>query len=217
MPDDQPAGLTQGRPRAHESAHLHVSGRATYIDDIELPANTLHAALGMSTVAHARIRSMDLAPVGAAPGVVAVVAAGDIPGKNNFGPILDDDPIFAPGLVQCVGQSMFAVAANSYDAARRAALLAKVDYEILPAILDIPAALAAGSFVLPTERIVRGDAPGMLAQAPHRLHGTLVIGGQDHFYLEGQVCAAIPQEDGTMRVHSSTQHPTEVQHLVAHA
>jgi xanthine dehydrogenase large subunit len=217
MPDDQAAGLTQGRPRAHESAHLHASGRATYIDDIELPANTLHAALGMSTVAHARIRSMDLAPVVAAPGVVAVVAAGDIPGKNNFGPILDDDPIFAPGLVQCVGQSIFAVAANSYDAARRAALLAKVDYEVLPAILDIPAALAAGSFVLPTERIVRGDAAGMLARAPHRLRGTLVIGGQDHFYLEGQVCAAIPQEDGTMRIHSSTQHPTEVQHLVAHA
>jgi xanthine dehydrogenase large subunit len=217
MPDDQPAGPIQGKPQAHESAHLHVSGRATYIDDIELPANTLHAALGMSTVAHARIRSMDLAPVGAAPGVVAVVAAGDIPGKNNFGPILDDDPIFAPGLVQCVGQSMFAVAATSYGEARRAALLAKVDYEVLPAILDIPAALAAGSFVLPTQRMVRGDASGMLAQAPHRLHGALVIGGQDHFYLEGQVCAAIPQEGGTMRVHSSTQHPTEVQHLVAHA
>jgi xanthine dehydrogenase large subunit len=217
MPDDQPAGLIQGKPRAHESAHLHVSGSATYIDDIDLPANALHAALGMSTVAHGRIRAMDLAPVLAAPGVIAVVAAGDIPGKNNFGPILDDDPIFAPGLVQHVGQSLFAVAATSYDAARRAALRAKVDYEILPAILDIPAALAAGSFVLPTERIVRGDAPGMLAHAPHRLHGTLVIGGQDHFYLEGQVCAAIPQEDGTMRVHSSTQHPTEVQHLVAHA
>jgi xanthine dehydrogenase large subunit len=217
MPDDQRFATVQGRPQAHESAHLHVGGDATYIDDIALPANTLHAALGMSSVAHARIRSMDLAAVAAAPGVVAIATVADIPGKNNYGPIRDDDPIFAPGLVQYVGQSLFAVAATSYDAARRAALLARVDYEILPAILDIPAALAAQSFVLPTERMVRGDPEGGLARATHRLHGTLAIGGQDHFYLEGQVSAAIPLEDGTMRVYSSTQHPTEVQHLVAHA
>ena len=106
MPDDRTFATLQGRPQAHESAHLHVSGQATYIDDMALPANTLHAALGMSSVAHARIRSMDLAPVAAAPGVVAVVAAGDIPGKNNYGPIHDDDPIFAPGLVQYAGQSL---------------------------------------------------------------------------------------------------------------
>jgi xanthine dehydrogenase large subunit len=217
VPDDRTIATLQGRPQAHESAHLHVSGQATYIDDMALPANTLHAALGMSSVAHARIRSMDLTAVAAAPGVVAVVAAGDIPGKNNYGPIHDDDPIFAPGLVQYAGQSLFAVAATSYDAARRAARLARVDYEVLPAILDIPAALAAGSFVIPSERVVRGDPAGMLARAPHRLQGRLAIGGQDHFYLEGQVCAALPREDGTMLIHSSTQHPSEVQHLVAHA
>ncbi len=217
MPDERAITTLQGRPQAHESAHLHVSGRATYIDDMAVPANTLHAALGMSAVAHARIRSMNLAAVLAAPGVVDVAAAGDIPGKNNCGPILDDDPIFAPGLVQYAGQSLFAVAATSYDAARRAALRAKVDYEVLPAILDIPAALAAQSFVIPSERMTRGDAAGMLPRAAHRLQGRLAIGGQDHFYLEGQVCAAIPLEDGTIRVYSSTQHPTEVQHLVAHA
>jgi xanthine dehydrogenase large subunit len=217
MPDDRTFATLQGRPQAHESAHLHVSGHATYIDDIALPANTLHAALGMSTVAHGRIRSMDLTAVAAAPGVVDVATASDIPGKNNYGPILDDDPIFAPGLVQCVGQSLFAVAATSYEAARRAAMLARVDYEVLPAILDIPSALAAQSFVIPTERMVRGDAAGMLPRAAHRLQGKLAVGGQDHFYLEGQACAAVPREDGTMMVYSSTQHPTEVQHLVAHA
>jgi xanthine dehydrogenase large subunit len=147
VPDDRTIATFQGRPQAHESAHLHVSGQATYIDDMALPANTLHAALGMSSVAHARIRSMDLTAVAAAPGVVAVVAAGDVPGKNNYGPIHDDDPIFAPGLVQYAGQSLFAVAATSYDAARRAARLARVDYEVLPALLDIPAALA----VIPRE------------------------------------------------------------------
>ena len=217
MPDDRTFATLQGRPQAHESAHLHVSGQATYIDDMPLPANTLHVALGMSSVAHGRIRSMELAAVAAAPGVVDVAAAADVPGRNNYGPILDDDPIFAPGLVQYAGQSLFAVAATSYDAARRAALLARVDYEVLPAILDIRSALAAGSFVLPTERLVRGDPASRLPRATHRLQGALAIGGQDHFYLEGQVCAAIPQEDGTMRVHSSTQHPSEVQHLVAHA
>jgi xanthine dehydrogenase large subunit len=217
MPDDRALATLQGRPQAHESAHLHVSGHATYIDDIALPANTLHAALGMSTVAHARIRSMDLTAVAAAPGVIDVVTAADIPGTNNYGPILADDPIFAPGLVQYVGQSLFAVAATSYEAARKAALLAKVVYEELPAILDIPAALAAQSFVIPTERLVRGDATAGLAGAPHRLQRSLAIGGQDHFYLEGQIAAAVPREDGTMLVYSSTQHPSEVQHLVAHA
>src|SRR5258706_2734206 len=195
MPDEQAFATLQGRPQAHESAHLHVSGGATYVDDIALPANTLHAALGMSSVAHARIRSMDLARVAAAPGVVAIATVDDIPGTNNYGPILADDPIFAPGLVQYAGQSLFAVAATSYDAARRAALLARVDYDVLPAILDIPAALAAQSFVLPTERVVRGDPVGALARAPHRLHGTLVIGGQDHFYSQGPGCAAHPQLD----------------------
>jgi xanthine dehydrogenase large subunit len=217
MPDDRAFATVQGKPQVHESAHLHVSGQATYIDDIALPGNTLHAALGMSTVAHGRIRSMDLTAVVDAPGVIDVVIAADIPGKNNYGPVLADDPIFATGLVEYVGQSLFAVAATSYDAARRAAMLAKVDYEELPAILDIPTAVAAQSFVIPTERLVRGDAPGMLSKAPHQLQGTLAIGGQDHFYLEGQVCAAVPREDGTMLVYSSTQHPSEVQHLVAHA
>src|SRR3982074_3336562 len=173
MPDDRTFAKLQGRPQAHESAHLHVSGQATYIDDMALPANTLHAALGMSSVAHGRIRSMDLAAVAAAPGVVGVVRAADAPGRNTYGPILDDDPIFAPGLVQYAGQSLFAVAATSYDAARRAALLARVDYEVLPSILDIRSALSAGSFVLPTERLVRGDPASRLPRATHRLQGAL--------------------------------------------
>jgi len=206
-----------GKPVRHDSAHLHVTGRAHYADDIPLPANAVHVAFGMSHVAHGRIKSMHLDAVRAAPGVVAVFTAADIPGDNNYAPAMHDDPILAVDEVQFVGQPIFAVAATSYDAARRAALLATVEYEELPAILDIRQALAADSYVLPSRTMQRGDPQPALAAAPHRLSGTVSMGGQEHFYLEGQIAVAIPQDDGSVLVHSSTQHPTEVQHLVAHA
>jgi xanthine dehydrogenase large subunit len=206
-----------GSAAVHESAHLHVSGEARYTDDIPLPANTLHGAFGTSSAAHARLRSVDLAAVAAAPGVVAVYTARDIPGENDCGPVIHDDPILAPDLVQYAGQAIFLVVADSHDAARRAARKAQVDYETLPALLGIREAIAAGSFVAPTRTIVRGEPAERHAAAPHRLQGTIELGGQDHFYLEGQVAVALPQEDGGMLVLSSTQHPTEVQHLVARA
>ncbi len=206
-----------GDPVTHESAHLHVSGEARYADDVPLPADTLHGALGTSSVAHGRITHMDLAAVAAAPGVAAVFTAKDIPGENDCGPVVHDDPIFADGLVQYAGQSLFLVVADSHDAARRAARKARVDYEPLAAILGIREAVAAGSFISPTQTIVCGQPMERLAAAPHRLKNTVELGGQDHFYLEGQVAFALPQEDGGMLVVSSTQHPTEVQHLVARA
>jgi xanthine dehydrogenase large subunit len=201
----------------HESAHLHVSGRALYADDIPLPANTLHAAFGMSSIAHGRIRAMDLGAVLEFPGVVAIALAADVPGENNYGSAVHDDPIFAPDLVQYAGQPLFAVAADTYATARKAARRARVEYEPLPAILDIRAALAAQANVLPTQRLTRGRPAEALAEAPHRMQGTVHIGGQDHFYLEGQIAIAVPQEDGAILVHSSTQHPSEVQQIVAHA
>jgi xanthine dehydrogenase large subunit len=201
----------------HESAHLHVSGRALYADDIPLPANTLHGAFGMSSIAHGRIRAMDLGAVLEFPGVVAVALAADVPGENNYGSAVHDDPIFAPDLVQYAGQPLFAVAANTYTTARKAARRARVEYEPLPAILDIRAALAAQANVLPTQHLTRGRPDEALAEAPHRMQGTVHIGGQDHFYLEGQIAIAVPQEDGAMLVHSSTQHPSEVQQIVARA
>ena len=206
-----------GKPVPHESATLHVSGDARYVDDIPLPAGTLHAALGLSPVAHGRIRSLDLSAVRAAPGVVAVLTAADIPGDNNYGPIKKDDPIFAAELVECVGQPMFAVIATSQGDARRAARLFKADIEELPAILDIREAIDRQSFVLPTVTVERGEPDQAMQDAPHRIAGSFSHGGQEHFYLEGQVAAALPLEDGGVLVHSSTQHPTEVQHLVAHA
>ena len=158
-------GVSAGEAPRHDSAHLHVSGRAEYADDIPLPAGTLHAAFGMSSIAHGRVTRLDLGPVRSAAGVVAVVAAQDVPGDNNYGSAVQDDPIFAPGLVQHVGQPLFAVAADSYRNARRAALAAVVEFEPLPAILDIRAALAAQSRVLPTHTLVRGRYRGGMARA----------------------------------------------------
>ena len=199
----------------HESAHLHVSGEARYTDDIPVPEKTLYAAIGTSERAHARIRSLDLTAVASAPGVVTVLTAADIPGENNHGPVVHDDPIFAANLVEYVGQSMFAVVATSVEAARIAARLAVVEYEELEPILDIKTAIAKQSFVMPTKTLRRGEPAARIRAAAHRLTGEFAIGSQDHFYLEGQIALAEPGEDETMLVHSSTQHISEVQRLVA--
>jgi xanthine dehydrogenase large subunit len=201
----------------HDSAPKHVSGQAIYIDDMPEPPGLLHAFIGLSPHAHAVIKSIDLSAVVATPGVAAVMTAKDIPGVNDVGPAFMGDPIFADGLVEYHGQSIFAVAATSMALAREAASKAVIEYEILKPILTIDEALAAQTFVLPTQVMQRGDADAALAASPLRLAGRIDVGGQEHFYLEGQVAMAIPGEDGDMLVHSSTQHPTEVQHLVARA
>ncbi len=206
-----------GEAIPHDSSELHVSGEAWYTDDIPEPSGLLHVAVGMSAKAHARIRKIDLNAVRAAPGVFDVMTADDIPGENNCGPVIADDPVFAPGLVQYVGQAVFAVAARTVDQARKAARLAVVDYEELQPILDPRAAIEAGSFVLPSRTIKRGDSTAAIANAAHRLKGSLTVGGQDQFYLEGQIAMALPAEHGDMFVYSSTQHPGEIQHLVAAA
>jgi xanthine dehydrogenase large subunit len=206
-----------GVARPHESAALHVLGQATYTDDVAEVHGTLHGALGLSAKAHAKILSIDLAPVRASRGVVAVLTAADIPGTNDCGPIIHDDPILADGVVQYVGQPMFIVVADTHDNARRAARLAQVTYEELPAILSPQAARAAQSFVLPPMQLKRGDPAATLAAAPHKVTGELYVGGQEQFYLEGQIAYAIPKEDNGMQVLCSTQHPSEMQHVVAHA
>ncbi len=201
----------------HDSAHLHVSGEATYTDDIPEPRGVLHVAVGMSSRPHARILNMNLDAVRAAPGVVDVITANDIPGDNNCGPIVADDPILAEGVVQYVGQAVFAVAARTVDEARKAVLLANIEYEDLEAIIDPRSAIAKNSFVLPSETLQRGDTAAAISTSAHRLQGQVELGGQDQFYLEGQIAMALPREDGDLFVYSSTQHPGEVQNLVAHA
>jgi xanthine dehydrogenase large subunit len=206
-----------GKPHPHESARLHVLGQATYTDDVPEAQGTLHAALGLSGKPHATLGAVDLAAVRASPGVVAVLTADDIPGTNDCGPIIHDDPILADGLVMYVGQPIFIVVADTHDNARRAARLGKVTYDELPAILTPQAARAAQSYVLPPMQLRRGDCQAAFERAPRTVKGELYVGGQEQFYLEGQIAYATPKEDQGMHVLCSTQHPSEMQHVVAHA
>ena len=203
----------------HDSAHKHVTGEAVYIDDMAEPAGTLHAYLGLSTVAHGTIRSMDLSAVRSAPGVVDVLTAKDVPGVNDISPTgKQDEPVLADGVVQFFGQPIFAVIAGTRDQARRACVLAKVEYDELPAVIDIgDLDPAKDKLVTAPLTLARGEAAKAIAAAPRRVKGRMRCGGQDHFYLEGQIALAIPGEDMDVTVHSSTQHPSEVQHMVAHA
>ena len=201
-------------PVRHDSAKLHVRGAAAYIDDILEPQGTLHVAPGLSPVTRGRIHKLDLDPVRAAPGVVAVLTPTDVPGHNHTSHF-EDDPLIAEGAVVFRGQVIFAVVATTRDAARRAARLAKVDIAEEKPILTIEDAIAADAKVLPDYDFRVGDPDAAMAQAPQRLEGVLRIGGQEHFYLEGQAAFAIPGEAGEMLVHSSTQDPTELQNVVA--
>ena len=203
----------------HDSAHKHVSGQAVYIDDMPEPAGALHGCLGLSGVAHGTINSIDLSAVRAAPGVVDVLTAKDVPGENDISPTgRHDEPVLADGKVEFHGQPIFAVIAETREQARRACRLARIEYQELPAIIDIDGLDPVdGRLVTPPLTLKRGDAAAAIAAAPHRLKGRMRVGGQDHFYLEGQIALAVPGEDQDVTVYSSTQHPSEVQHMVAHA
>jgi len=200
----------------HDSAVGHVTGAARYLDDMPNLPGTLEAALVLSPHAHARIRSVGFSRSLAIPGVVTAITAADIPGKNDIAPIRSDEPALAADVAEYEGQPVAAVAAATLDQAWAAAKLAAIDYEPLGAVLTIEEAMAQESFVSPPQLIVRGDVEAALKSAPRRLAGELRCGGQDHFYLEGQIALAVPGESGDMQVWSSTQHPTEVQHGVAH-
>ena len=208
--------MTIGASLPHDSAPLHVTGQARYVDDVPLPQGALHLAFGLSTEAHADITSLDLTAVRSAPGVVAVFSAQNLPDMPDVSPTVHDEPLLAVGKVHYAGQPVFLVVAQSHLQARKAARLAKITYAPLPALLTVEQALAANSRFEQGPIIwSRGDVADM-AKAAVVVEGEFEVGGQEHFYLEGQIAAAIPQEDG-MHIIASTQHPTEIQHKVAHA
>ena len=210
--------MSAGLALPHDAAPLHVTGEARYIDDLPLPTNALHLAFGLSSVAHGEITGIDLAAVRAAPGVVMVLSAEDLPDMPDCSPSAHDEPLLAVGSVHYVGQPVFLVVADSHLAARKAARMGKVSYRELAALLTVDDALAANSrFEQGPVIWAKGDASDAIAKAPQVIEGSFEVGGQEHFYLEGQVAAAIPLEGGDFHVMSSTQHPTEVQHKVAPA
>ena len=203
------------QPLPHDSGPKHVQGVAQYIDDIREPEGTLHVAIGQAPKARGRLVSLDVSAVRSMPGVVAVLTVADIPGKNDVSPAFGDDPLFVDSEISFLGQAVFAVVATSRDVARRAVKKAVMEIESETPSITVEDALARGETVLPDYAYGRGDVDAAVAGAPHRLEGRFRVGGQEHFYLEGQVAFAIPGEDGDIHVYSSTQHPTEVQHVVA--
>ena len=213
----QPQTLAAGRSQQHESAAAQVAGAATYIDDLPEVRGTLHAAPILSPVAHGRLRGLDTRAALAVPGVRDVIVSADVPGDKLLAAFAHDEPVFAFDTVQHVGQVLGLVVADSVMAARRAARLVKADIEALPAVLTPRAAHAAQSYVLPPVTVRRGEPEAALQGALHTLSGSLEVGGQEHFYLEGQIAYALPLEQHQWWIYSSTQHPGEVQHWVAHA
>ncbi|KIC20202.1 xanthine dehydrogenase molybdopterin binding subunit [Leisingera sp. ANG-Vp] len=210
--------MSVSKPLPHDAAELHVTGAARYVDDIPSPAGTLHLAFGLSPIARGHITGMHLTGVQHSPGVAAVMTAKGLPFSNDVSPSIHDEPLLAAGTVNYVGQPVFLVVADSHKNARVAARKGQVDYEEEPALLTLDAAMAADSRFEEGPRIYqKGDAAAAISAAPRTVEGTFELGGQEHFYLEGQAAMAWPQEDGGMHVFSSTQHPTEIQHKVADA
>ncbi len=206
-----------GVSRHHESARAQVAGAATYIDDLPEVRGTLQAAPVCSPVAHGVLNGIDATAALALPGVRAFVSATDIPGDRTLAAFAHDEPVFAHGTVQFLGQVGGLILAEDVNTARRAARLVKWDITPLPPVLTVHEAHARQSYVLPPVHVKRGDATQALGRAPHRLQGEFEVGGQEHFYLEGQIAYALPLEQNQWCIHSSTQHPGEVQHWVAHA
>jgi xanthine dehydrogenase large subunit len=206
-----------GVSRHHESARAQVAGAAPYVDDIPEVKGTLHAAPIMSNVAHGRLRGVDAATALAMPGVRGIVLAGDIPGDPVLAAFAHDEPIFASDLVQHIGQVVGVIVADTVMQARRAARKVKLNIDPLPALLTPREAHAAQSYVLPPVTVRRGEPEAAMKKSAHTLSGQLEVGGQEHFYLEGQVAYALPLEQGQWWIYSSTQHPGEIQHWVAHA
>jgi xanthine dehydrogenase large subunit len=206
------------KPLPHDAARLHVTGQARYVDDIPTPANCLHLAFGVSPIAAGRLTRLGLDAVRAAPGVAGVWAASDLPTACDCSPSAHDEPLLSDGTLHYVGQPLFMVAATSHLAARRAVALARIETEATPPILTIEAALATNSRFEDGPRIwSRGDPATAITNAAKVIKGRIEMGGQEHFYLEGQAALVLPQEDDDMVVMSSTQHPTEIQHKVADA
>ncbi len=199
----------------HESGKLHVSGEAIYIDDIQVSDRLLHGYLYTSPYAHAKIKSFDLEAAKAVKGVHAILSYKDIPGHNQMGPVFHDEPVMVEGLVQCIGQTIFVIAAENQEAADEAKKLIKIDFEILEPIITLEDAIAKNSLLQPERKIETGDIEDGFKKSSHIIEGEFATGGQEHWYLETQICLCIPGEGKEMKVYSSTQHPSETQSIVA--
>ncbi|MBK7172139.1 MAG: xanthine dehydrogenase molybdopterin binding subunit [Bacteroidales bacterium] len=200
---------------SHESAISHVTGAAVFIDDIAEPSGMLYGQVVFSPVAKGRIIDLDISKAILLPGVHKIIVAADIPGINQMGPVIHDEPCLASGSLECIGQAICLIAAVSPEIAREAAKRIVVNIETEEPILDIKTAIEKGSFFGPERKIARGNAETSLAASTFFIEGELETGAQEHWYLETHACLCIPGEDREMVVYSSSQHPSETQAIVA--
>jgi xanthine dehydrogenase large subunit len=212
--DTAPQGAA-GKSHKHESAERQVSGQARYIDDMPEAANIHHVAVGVSPVTSGTITSIDLTQVLSSEGVIDVITADDIPGHKDIGPVFPGDPLLAGSEILYHSQPIFAVLATSVNLARQATLKANIVISPTAACLSVSQAKEQENFVRPAHFMRRGNFQQRYAQSPVHIEGEMIIGGQEHMYLEGQVSMAIPEEEDRMLVYSSSQHPSEVQKLIA--
>ncbi len=204
-----------GKPLPHDSARKHVTGEAIYVEDIPNFIGQRFACIGCSAIASGEIKTINLQPVLDAEGVVDVITASDIPGERDIGPVFPGDPLLTDSQVEYAGQPVFAVLAKTHELARKAVLLAEIEHQNSAPVLELQEAIDNHYFVRPTQTMQRGDAASALSKCTNRFQGDVLIGGQEHFYLEGQATVAIPEEDGGITIHTSSQNPTEAQKLVA--
>ena len=204
-----------GQPFPHDSGLIHATGEARFVDDLAEPPGLLHGALVLSEVVHGKIVRIDTEPAFQAPGVIAAFTAEDIPGENQIGPIVIEEPALAQDRVEFIGEPLALVLADRLEAAQAGARLVRSEIEPLPAILDPLEAHRGGHYVCEPQILKRGNSLNHMFAAEHRLEGSLRIGGQDHFYLETQAALALPEDDGSMVVWLSTQHPSEAQSRIA--
>lgn len=203
------------RPIPHESAIKHVTGQAVYVDDILLSQQLLVGRVVYSPHAHARIKSFDLIKARAVPGIHAVLSYQNIPGHNQMGPVIKDEPCLAEEKVLCVGQAVFLIAGETEEACRLAEKQIRVEYEPLDPVLNIETAIARNTLLDTERKMERGNVEEALKSVPYHIEGELRTGAQEHWYLESQVALCLPGEDRDMKIYSSTQHPSEVQHVIA--
>ncbi|HZK08086.1 MAG TPA: xanthine dehydrogenase molybdopterin binding subunit [Bacteroidales bacterium] len=205
----------QPTPKPHHSALQHVTGQSVFVNDMDFGGRLLYGRVVYSREAHANIRSIDVQQARAMEGVMAVITAADIPGLNQMGLVVPDEPCLATDRVNFFGQAVVLIAARTEASARKAASLVTIEYESLEAITDLETAISKNSFLSSPRQIVTGDVGKAFGNAEHILNGTLHTGAQEHWYLETQSCLCVPDEAGQMMVYSSTQHPTETQTIVA--
>jgi xanthine dehydrogenase large subunit len=204
-----------GRDVPHESAATHVTGQSVFLDDVAPLAGELVVGIVPAPVAAGRLKSLDFSAARCVPGVATIITAADIADHNRFGPVVHDEDLLVADEIAFMGQPLAIIAATSAEALDEARQLVRADIESQTPIVSIDEAIAAGSYLGQPRHMARGDLDAGFASAEKTITGTLDIGGQEHFYLESQIAIAVPGEQGTMTVHSSTQHPSEVQMMVA--